>query len=218
MIGSAKVYDERSLVGSYGIAEPSYEKLFIPHLTDEQGNILPSVTFHGALGAEKNRIYEITKVGVMNPSSRTETFGLSAVEMSLFGIPVCAGGKNGLLDTVVPGQTGLVSNSSAKLAKNIVTLLKNDQMNLEMGKNGSAYAQRFAPEKIIQDWKRVIEAVCHDAEPVYHKPENHYCNNLKWLRMLNRSVWKLVGSARWFGIVDLEGTARKVLLKLLRRG
>ena len=218
VIGSAKVYDEGSTVGSYGIADPEYEKLFMPYLTDEAGRILPSVLFHGALGAEKNEIYEITKVGVMNPSSRTETFGLSGVEMSLLGIPVCAGGRNGLLDTVVHGQTGLTSNSAGKLSKNIVTLLKDNHLNNTMGENGMEYAQRFAPEKIILDWKRVIDEVYSDVEPTYHKPENHYFNNMKWVRILNRSIWRLVGTERWFGVVDLEGAGRSILRKLLRKG
>lgn len=218
VIGSAKVYDEGSPVGRYGIAEPEYEDLFMPYLTDEAGRLLPSVLFHGALGTEKNEIYKITKVGVMNPSSRTETFGLSAVEMSLLGIPVCAGGKNGLPDTVVHGQTGLVSNSAAGLSRNIVKLLKDDSLNNAMGEKGIAYAQRFAPEKIILDWKRVIDQVCHDTPPTYHKPENHYLNNMKWVRILNRSLWKLVGSERWFGVVDLEGAGRNILRKLMRKG
>lgn len=217
VIGSAKVYDENSPVGPYGIAEPDYEKRFMPCLTDEAGRVLPSVIFHGALGTEKNEIYRSTKVGVMNPSSRTETFGLSAVEMALLGIPVCAGGKNGLLDTVIPEKTGLVSNSSGKLSRNIIRLLKDDSLNRTLGENAQVYAQRFQPEIIIQDWKRVIGEVARDVPPSYHKPENHYRNNMKWLRMLNRSLWKLVGSKSWIGIVDIEGAGRNILLRLLGR-
>lgn len=217
VIGSVKIYDEKSEIGKYGIAEPDYEKLFMPYLTDQAGNVLPSVQFHGALGAEKSKIYEETKVGVVNPSARTETFGLSAVEMSLLGIPVCTRGKNGLLDTVVHGQTGLLSNTPMGLTKNIVRLLKDDALNNSLGENAIAYAQRFAPERITEEWKQVINDVHNNIAPKYVRPQNYYWNNLKWLRMFNRFIWKLVGTDCWIGVVDLEGMVRKALLSLLRR-
>ena len=56
---------------------------------------MKSVHFCGNMGIEKLEIYNRTTVGVVNPSARTETFGLSAVEMEACGIPVVTKSGNG---------------------------------------------------------------------------------------------------------------------------
>jgi hypothetical protein len=68
----------RSVAG--GIAEASFEEIFMPDLLDENGSLLPSVNFHGISGAEKREILASAAVGVVNPSGQTETFCISGVE------------------------------------------------------------------------------------------------------------------------------------------
>lgn len=65
----------------------SMKIIFMPHLLDEKGNILQSVTFWGKLGNEKYEILKRTKVGIANPGGY-ETFCISAVEMQLYGAKV----------------------------------------------------------------------------------------------------------------------------------
>ena len=53
----------------------------------------------GIMGKEKLNIYKkILSVGssFTNPSARTETFGLSAAEMEVCGIPIVSKNANGL--------------------------------------------------------------------------------------------------------------------------
>ena len=49
---------------------------------------MPSVHFHGVMGEEKKELIARTSVGVANPSGRTETFGISAIDFSSRGVPV----------------------------------------------------------------------------------------------------------------------------------
>ena len=84
VIGTGRLYDENAKLGKYGLAEETYEQEFMKWLTDEKGEILPNVRFHGILGAEKYDVFRKCSIGVINPMA-TETFGLAAVEMEACG-------------------------------------------------------------------------------------------------------------------------------------
>ena len=99
VIGSGNLYNNSKQVGKYGIAAEEYEKIFMPYLLNEVGDIFPSVTFWGKLGNEKYEILKRTKVGVVNPGGY-ETFCISAIELQLYGAKVVSRRKGGLLDTV----------------------------------------------------------------------------------------------------------------------
>ena len=62
VVGSGKLYGRNSKLGKYNIAEESYEEQFMSGLTDDEGNILPSVHFFGVLGVEKNDVIRDTCV------------------------------------------------------------------------------------------------------------------------------------------------------------
>ena len=114
VIGNGRLYDRNTELGSYGIAEKSYEDSFMPFLI-RSGKVMDSVHFLGTLGLEKVDIYNSTTVGVMNPTGKTETFGLSAVEMAACGIPVVTKRGNGLYDTVIDGRTGYLIRNKKEL-------------------------------------------------------------------------------------------------------
>ena len=213
VIGSGSLYNSNEKLGSYGIAAESYEKMFMPFLVDEKGQILSSVHFMGKMGAEKSKVYEMTKVGVMNPSARTETFGLSAVEMNEFGIPVCTEGKNGLPDTVVNGHTGLLSHGKRALENNIVKLLKDTKYNLWLGNQGKEFIKKFEPGVIAQEWIKEIEDVYLDKKVSYKKPEDYYGNNAKWLRIVNRFLRNELHLTFLKSVVEIETMVRSFLIR-----
>lgn len=121
VIGSGKLYNRDQVLGKYNIAEESYENEFIPYLVDEYGNLLNSVIFHGVLGQEKNEILGKTKIGVPNPSGKTETFGYTAVEMQCFGAIVTTKKTVGYNETVYDRQN-LYANED-QLADKVINLL-----------------------------------------------------------------------------------------------
>ena len=133
VVGSGKLYDRNSKLGVYGIAEESYENSFIKGITDRAGELLPSVHFHGVMGEEKKELIARTSVGVANPSGRTETFGISAIDFSSRGVPVVTIASGGFLDTVENEKTGLLYNDTKDLAGCIVRLLKEKEFNEKCG-------------------------------------------------------------------------------------
>src|SRR5690606_11760156 len=85
VIGSGQLYDRNCKLGKLCVADERYERMFAKYITDGNGSLLDSVTFHGVLGTEKNNLLSITKVGVPNPSGNTETFGYTALELQAHG-------------------------------------------------------------------------------------------------------------------------------------
>ena len=129
VIGSGKLYNRNATMGCFGYADSKYEKMFMKYLVDSNGKQLESVIFHGIMGEEKNEIIDITKVGVPNPSGYSETFGYTAIEMEMRGCLITTAKCPGYLDTVY--KNGLLCNNSKELARNIVTLLKKENNDIE---------------------------------------------------------------------------------------
>lgn len=186
VLGNGTLYDRNSRLGSYGIAEETYERKFMRYLLDDE-KIMSSVHFCGVVGQEKDEIYRKTAVGIINPSAKTETFGMAAVEMSAYGIPIATKGKFGLLDTVIDGQTGLLSHSDIGFRKNVIRLLLNNEMNDIIGKQGYEFVtQTFAPNLITSEWYELFVALNAGQKAHYQKPQKHFWNDFKWLRIFNR--------------------------------
>lgn len=209
VIGDGKLYDRNAELGAYGIAQKSYEDQFMPHLTVD-GDLMDSVHFLGTMGKEKLEIYEKTTVGVMNPTGRTETFGLSAIEMSACGIPVVTKRANGLYDTVIDGETGYLIKSKKELANRIIRLLTDNRLNDTMGKNGKKFADTaFLPENIVKQWESLFEEIKEGRQTKEIAPSKHYANNAKWLRIINHKIRN--AGIRTKPIVDLECMLRKMI-------
>ena len=192
VIGSGKLYDRTQKLGTYGIAESKYECLFMKYLLDKNGNLMDSVRFMGILGREKENIYEKTYVGVVNPSGVSETFCLSGVEFAARGIPVVTYKGYGLLDTVIPGVTGLTDKKGKKQAQYIVRLLKDKSENLDLGDGGKTYSrEHFSPNVIIQDWVKLIDEICSNQKPKFLFSGRNMHDDWKWLKYLNYRIHKM---------------------------
>jgi len=170
VLGNGKLYGRNMRVGKYGLARASYEKQFIKYITDEKGKILESVDFKGIVGKEKSDIILNSAVGVVNPSGLTETFCISAVEIEGCAVPVCTTGRYGLLDTVVDKETGMFSYNSRQLAKNVLFLLNNTNLNIKIGKKGRKYVQKFDGRHIIPQWLKIFEEIKTGQAAIYIEP------------------------------------------------
>jgi glycosyltransferase involved in cell wall biosynthesis len=131
VIGSGKMDDKNTRLGKYGIAEVTYENAFMPYITDIEGRVLPSVKLWGLLSMkEKNEILKSTRVGVPNPSGRTETFGYTAIEMQSFGALVTTIHCPAYLETVCP-SAGILYRKGKKqdkiLAESVLSLLNRNE-------------------------------------------------------------------------------------------
>lgn len=195
VIGSGKLYTREARLGKFGLAEEQYEKRFMPHLLNDKGELLDSVHFCGVLGQEKYNIFNKTAVGIINPSALTETFGLSAVEMEACGIPMVTKAAQGLLDTSIHGQTGLLYNREKDLKKFVVRLLSDRELNKKLGAQAKEFVSAaFAPETLIKEWIQLLHEVGEGREAQYRPPVNFFLKQNKWLRLVNRQVHKVTGS------------------------
>lgn len=194
VIGSGKLYDRGASLGKYGIADEAYEREFIPYLLDESGNLDGNFHFLGVLGEEKNEYIKKCAVGVTNPSvTRPETFGLVAVEMGIYGVPVATSRMFGRLDTVIHKKTGLLHYTTGGLAKNIVKMLNNDDINLEYGQNAKQFVNNtFSSGVIMPKWlsffadlEQYVQKGTY-TKACYQKPKCNFLNDFKWLRIINR--------------------------------
>lgn len=82
VIGSGQLYCENTKLGRYGIAEEEYEELIMDLLKGDNGQIYDKVHFCGNMGIEKIEIIKKTLIGVVNPSGKSETFGISALDFN----------------------------------------------------------------------------------------------------------------------------------------
>lgn len=191
VLGTGKLYDENAQLGPLGIAEESYEAMFLPGITEE-GKRMENVIFHGILGEEKYDLYRKTAVGVVNPMAATETFCLAAIEMEACGVPIVSRKKNGLLDTVKHQKTGLLYKDADSLADYVISLLQDKERNKLLGEQAYAFAHSaFLPEKIMPEWIRVLEEVATGKKVRYRPPESDFGNNGKWLRRIWHGIHRV---------------------------
>lgn len=183
VIGSGQLYDRNCKLGKLGVAEESYERMFAKYITDGNGSLLDSITFHGVLGIEKNNVLHITKVGVPNPSGNTETFGYTALELQAHGALVTTKKCPGYLETVF---NGVLYTDSKDLAKTIVSLLKRNENSLDAF---NRYAEeKFSFPVISQQWYMLFQdMIAGTVRTAIPKPLNLGYRN-KWLRELNRRL------------------------------
>lgn len=179
IIGSGTVYGDKKL-GRYGIAEENYENLFMPYLTDTNGAILPSVTFYGRMGTEKEKVLASTKVGVPNPLGHSETFCLSAVEMALWGARIVTRKYVGYLDTV-PETAGILFEDEKDLARIVINELNLNRYNNYIN-SYNYFLLYFSHNHILRKWKECLFCgTMYNQEPIKNKDYNY-----KYLREYNR--------------------------------
>lgn len=191
VLGSGKLYSREAKLGSYGIADASYEKQFIPYISDRNGNIMQSVEFYGVVNESKYDIFKNAAVGVVNPSARTETFGMGVIEMAFCEVPIVTLNSNGYPDTVISGKTGYLEKNLNGIRNSIIKLLSDSNLNYKLGENAKKEAMRFSPEKIIPLWINLFEKLYYNKTSEIFKFKHiskPYNNNFKWLRFLNRFI------------------------------
>ncbi len=211
VLGNGKLYGNAQL-GVYGIAEDAYEKTFIKYITDTTGNIIPSVIFKGIVGSNKIEIFKSAAVGVVNPSGRTETFGMGIVEMAQAKLPVVTIGRNGHFDTVIDGCTGILGKNLKAVQKGIIDLLEDTGRNIRLGETAKKFIQIFAPNMIIEKWDSIISDVFNNTLKInYIRPSKPFGNNQKWLRCIIRLLRFDLGLKFIPSLITIETNISKLL-------
>lgn len=220
VIGSGNLYSKDAKMGMLGIADEKYERQVRKYLSAKEGKVLESVHFMGRMGREKEQIIRQTKVGVANPTGKSETFCLSAVEFKQYGVPVVTYRGKGLLDTVHDGEDGILIRSHRQLRNGIVMLLQDNALNTKLGDNGFQNGStKFTPEVVIKEWHRVIDEVQQNLSPAIHVPDSFWRDDWKWLKYGNYCIRKRVGG-NWKSVayyVSYWKEKAKVVLKHIKK-
>lgn len=152
VVGTGHLYNRNSELGRWGIAEKKFENRFMKYL-QYKGEVMKSVHFVGIMGEEKNQLLLNTKVGVPNPSGKTETFGITAIEMQLMGAQIATIKCPGFLDTVV---NGILFNHSRNLAQSVISLLKSPMNRDSYEKTCSYIKEKFSVDVVVADWESLL--------------------------------------------------------------
>lgn len=178
VVGSGKLYNRNTKLGSWGIAEKSYEEMFLPFITKDE-ELLPSVNFMGVMANEKFDLLSKCKVGVPNPGGLTETFGLTAIEMQAMGCLVTTIKCPGYLDTVFD-KVALYNNTNI-LADCIIEMLNRSENDYE-----SKYKyikDNFSFDNVITQWEKLFKDCISQKLDLHDKDEIVNCNyRFKYLK------------------------------------
>lgn len=212
VLGSGALYGGDVKLGKLNIAEESYEQTFYKYITDSEGNVLPSVKFLGIVGDNKIEIFRNASVGVVNPSGRTETFGMGIVEMAEAELPVVTIAKNGFYDTIENGVTGILSSSLSQIGKDIVFLLKNKDINEQYGRAAKQKIKRYSPSIIGEQWNQILTAIyINDYKPIQYKYSLPLSNNNKWIRIVIKNM-RSIKFLKWIpSLIKVETFAFNII-------
>lgn len=186
VIGAGNLYDNKTSLGKYGIAEQQYEDRFIKYLIDVNGHILPSVHFMGKLGNEKFDILLNTKVGVPNPTGKSETFCICAVEMQAMGCKVAAMKAPGYYDTFLNGC--MVNNPRG--LKNMIVKFLREEVQDSYDATINAIKVRYSIETVIEQWEKLLQDILR-AESLLYLHDRKFNNlgyRMKWLKFIHRMI------------------------------
>lgn len=213
VIGTGKLYSRNNTLGEYSIAEESYEQKFMKFLKPYYEN--GDVKFLGILGENKYEYIRQMKVGVANPTAKTETFGISALDFEVIGIPVVTKRKNGLVDVVKHGETGLLFRSEKKFEKYLVKLLLDNSLNQKLGKNAINHSKTFSIQPNVEKWYELFQTLYNGDRILYEKPSGNYLNNGKIIRMINRIIKKSLNLDNRYSVLNSEEKIKRYLKNIL---
>ena len=86
-----------------------------------------------------------------------EGFGISYVEAAQYGVPSLGGKDGGATDAIDHNKTGLIcdGNNLDDIYSSLNSMIENKK-HLELGKNAKDYVSKFQWEKIIEEYKEIL--------------------------------------------------------------
>ena len=134
------------------------QKYSILNIKDKNKIIL----INKASDQELTALYELCDIFIMpsrDMDGDFEGFGIVYLEANLRDKPVIAGDSGGVRDAVEDGVNGLLvdPNSADEISKAIVRLCKDNELRLELGRQGKERAMRdFSWEKQTEKLKQIL--------------------------------------------------------------
>lgn len=154
-------------------------------------------------GSRKISILRNTMVGVVNPVGY-EALPTSILEMAACGIPVVSINKYGQSEVVLHNSTGLLFNRKRDFAEYIITLLKNKELNRELGDNAEKFvSQNFNLDKILAMWSKELDSCIMASVSsedslmlVYGNKKSYMRKGMFWFKSYVRDLKHFVKASR----------------------
>jgi len=124
-----------------------------------------SIVFHGKVSHEKKEEL-LENSGLIIVTSIKEGWGLIATEAAAYGVPAIAYNVDGLRDSIIDGQTGLLAPSGEiKSLSRAIHVALNDKSNLErMGRMALENSRQYTFENSYSDFINIINSVMENNE------------------------------------------------------
>ena len=118
------------------------------------------VLFTGFVSTEEKVDWMRRSHVIVNPSPR-EGWGLTNIEANACGTVAAASDADGLRDSVIDGETGLLFpyGDHAALAGRLVQILSDDSLRSMLTKNALAWARSFTWEKAAQETMEIVDGI-----------------------------------------------------------
>lgn len=155
VVGSGNLYNNKTKLGKYGLAEEKYEKKFIKYFLDEEKKVDPRIHFHGTISniELKNDIIQNSTIGILNLSGKSECCPMSGVEMQALGVPLITTNKCGCRDVLINNKTGFTVCSTQEAVDKIICLIENDDLRYDFQNNAIEFVKkRFSIDSILSEW------------------------------------------------------------------
>ncbi|MCH5246646.1 MAG: glycosyltransferase family 4 protein [Muribaculaceae bacterium] len=217
IIGKGNLYNREVDLGELKIADRTTEKKIRPFILDQDGTIKKNIHFLGNLGKEKYEVFAQSNVGVVNPSAKTETFGLGIVEMNTVGLPVVTRNWNSHPEIIIQGKTGLLGFTNKQIYRRIVKLLEDNTLADQLGQMAKIETLRFRPENIITKWENLLDGdFSNNFKNEKFSISKPYWNNFKFIRILNSYIRFRLRMSFIPSILDLEMILFSIKQKIKR--
>ena len=222
VIGSANTYGNQIKLGNFGLAEKSYEDLFIEALNQDKRSA-KNVIFHGNLNEKKYSFFSSCRVGIVNPLGTTETCCVSAVEMQAFGLPICTGNYQALKTTVLNRKSGLLSSNNYQFRENIIRVYNDKHLFDELSQGALFNAKlNFSFSQILHKWNYLFFKVFNeDKSKIDYYPSyiSRKFNFIYGLRIINKNLFQDILKLRTNSLIsiinDLKKLRRRIINKFL---
>jgi glycosyltransferase involved in cell wall biosynthesis len=190
VIGGNTLYNKYKKPGAYGFADITYENKIV-ELFKHAGCIIDkNIFFTGTLGLERYQIMQNARVGIVNPSGK-ESFSVTALEFSNFGVPIVAGKDWGFFDSVVDKKIGFLVSDELQLAEKINYLLRlNEFKKRKIAFSAVEHIKKFEPDKIISLWKKELNNIFDGSQGRIYRLKSNYFHRKNWLKEIFRILKK----------------------------
>ncbi|MCL4384852.1 MAG: glycosyltransferase family 4 protein [Cyanobacteria bacterium] len=120
------------------------------------------VTFFG-YSSEEEKFRLLSESSLLLVSGVREGWGMVVTEANSVGIPAIGYDIPGIRDSILDGETGLLSRPDpGSMAERIIEFLSDDNLQEKLSKNALEYSKAFSWDKSAEEFEKVLKSVYYE--------------------------------------------------------